>query len=289
MRKITFFLLLLSIGVLFNSCKRDIEIPAYLHIKAPVFKVNSGQGTDVQDIKHVAVFINDNLEGIFETPVTFPVLRKGNVNIDVRAYVKRTAREGFVNYTMMSGFVTSANLEETKVDTLAPVFEYQPNTKFEWLDDFNANTKSLVIDTNQSSIDTILVTDTKGPSVDNSLYAYIDMGPDPDPFFSIETEDQFSLPRDGRDVFLEFHYKTNVPVLVGLFEFDANGDFSATLPTVQTITTNGEWRKAYVYLNDELVAAPIGAKYKVYFRAINGEDGLRGEVFLDNLKLMYRE
>lgn len=289
MRKITFLLLLASFGVFFNSCKKEIEIPSYLHIKKPTFKTKAGEGTDMQNIVHVGVFINDNLEGIFEAPLTLPLIRKGDFNIELRTYVKRNAREGFVNYTLMSGYIESATLVEGKVDTITPVFQYQSNTKFEWLDDFNANTKSIVVDTNQSTIDTILVTKNKGQGVDSSLYAYIDMGADANPFFSIETEDLFTLPFDGRDVFLEFHYKTNVPVLVGLFEHDGNGDFSATLPSVQTLTTNGEWRKAYIYLNDELINAPPGAKYKVFFRAINGDAGIRGEVFLDNLKLMYRE
>lgn len=289
MRKIIFLLLLLSFSVVFNSCKKDIEIPSYIHVKALDFKTNAGQGTDLQGITHVGVFINDNLEGIFEAPVTFPVLRKGDFIVELRAYVKRTAREGLINYTLLSGYRESATLVEGKVDTITPVFEYQGNTKFEWLDDFNANTKSIVVDTNQSTIDTIFITKNQGPGVDSSLYAYIDMGTQANPFFSIETQDQFSLPLDGRDVFLEFHYKTNVPVLVGLFEFAPNGDFNGALPSVQTITTNGEWRKAYIYLNDELINVPFGTKYKVFFRAINGDAGIRGEVFLDNLKLMYRE
>ncbi len=289
MRKAIFFLLLLLFCVFHISCKKDIEIPSYIHVKAPTFKVSNGQGTELQNITHVGVFINDNLEGIFEAPVTFPVLKKGDFRVELRPYVKRLAREGLVNYTLMDGYFEDATLIEGKVDTVSPEFEYQSNTKFEWLDDFNANTKSIIVDTNQSSIDTIFITQSQGPTVDGTLYAYINMGTDPDPFFSIETEDRFSLPLDGRDVFLEFHYKTSVPVLIGLFEYDANGDFSATLPSVQTISTNGEWRKAYVYLNDELIAAPPGSKYKVYFRAVNGDDNIFGEVFLDNLKLMYRE
>lgn len=289
MRKITFLLLLVLFSVFFNSCKKDIEIPSYIHIKSPIFTAKAGQGTNLQSIPHVGVFINDNLEGIFETPVTLPVIKNGNFNVQLRAYVKRTARDGHVSYTLMDGYVENTTLTPGKVDTITPVFEYHSNTKFEWLDDFNANTKSIVIDTNQSTIDTILITKSKGAGVDSSLYAYIDMGFDANPFFSIETQDFFTLPLDGRDVYLEFHYKTNVPVLVGLFEHDGNGDFSATLPSVQTISTNGEWRKAYIYLNDELINAPVGAKYKVFFRAINGDEGVRGEVFLDNLKLMYRE
>lgn len=289
MRKIIFLLLLFSFGIFLNSCKKDIEIPSYIHVKTPTFKVTNGQGTDVQNINHVGVYINDNLEGIFETPVTLPVLRKGDFIVEIRPYIKRLAREGLVNYTLMDGYFENATLVQGEVDTITPVFEYQNNTKFEWLDDFNANTKSIMVDTNQSTIDTIFVTNSQGPSVDNSLYAYINMGNIVDPFFSVETQDQFSLPVDGRDVYLEFHYKTSIPITVGLFEYNSSSSTRVTLPSVSPFATNGTWQKAYVYLNDELINAPAGAKYKVYFRAVNGDESILGEVFLDNLKLMYRE
>ncbi len=288
MRKNIFFLVLFSFGVFLNSCKKDIEIPAYIHVKKPTFKVGNGQGTDLQNINHVGIYINDNLEGIFEVPVTFPVLRKGSFTIEVRPFIKRFAREGLVNYSLMGGYFESAVLVEGEVDTVSPVFRYQSNTKFEWLDDFNANTKSIMVDTNQSTIDTIFITKSRGVGVDTSLYAYINMGNIIDPFFSIETQDQFTLPRDRRDIYLEFHYKSSIAITVGLVEHTTSGSRSI-LPSVRPFATNGTWQKAYVYLNDELINAPPGTKYRVYFRAVNGDESILGEVFLDNLKLMYRE
>lgn len=288
MRKLIFILFLPFIAAFFNSCKKDIEIPAYVHVKSPTFKVKNGQGTAVQDITHVGVYINDNLEGIFETPVTIPVQWKGQQTVEIRPFVKRLARDGYVNYTMMSGYLENANLVEGKVDTITPVIEYQSNTKFAWLDDFNAGTKSIEIDTNQSTIDTIYVTKSQGAGVDSSFYAYINMGTIVDPFFAVQTKDDFTLPLDGRDVFLEFHYKTTVAFTIGLLEDDPSGILTY-LPSVAPYPTNGEWAKGYIYLNDELIGAPAGSKYKVFIRAVNGDDNILGEVFLDNFKLMYRE
>lgn len=286
MRKISFSLLLLSFGLVFNSCKKDIEVPAYIHVKEIQFTVKNGQGTELQNITHFGIYINDNLEGIYEAPVTFPVLKKGTQKVELRPFIKRLAREGMVLYTMTNGYTQTINLLEGKVDTVKPVFQYESNTKFQWLEDFNANAKSIKIVS--GTMDTILLTKSKGAGVDTSLYAYMTLGNVHNSFFEVETDDAYTLPLDGRDVFFEFHYKCNIPFTVGLVEIDNNGSRYA-LPSVTPYSTSGQWQKGYVYLNDELVNAPANAKYKVFFTALNGDDNIVPEIYIDNLKLLYRE
>lgn len=286
MRNIIFFLLLLSFGLVFNSCKKDIDIPSYIHVKSLEFTVKNGQGSPLQNITHFGVYINDNLEGIFEAPVTFPVLQTGTNKVEIRPFIKRLAREGFVIYTMANGYFKTIELKAGQVDTISPTFQYESNTKFVWLEDFNANAKSIKIVS--GTMDTILLTKSKGAGVDTSLYAYMSLGNVQNSFFEVETEDVFTLPLDGRDVFLEFHYKCNIPFSVGLVEISTNGDRFA-LPSVSPFDTKGQWAKGYIYLNDELVAAAAGTKYKVFFTALNGDANILPEIFIDNLKLMYRE
>jgi hypothetical protein len=203
MRISLFLILTAAIGFVFNSCKKDIEIPAYIHITAATFSAKSGQGTSQQAINHVGIYINDNLEGIYEVPVTFPILRKGQYTVELRPFIKQFARGGLVNYSVASSYTQTVNLVEAKVDTVKPVFGYQANAKFAWLDDFNNNTKT--IHTISGTLDTILVTNSKGAGIDTSLYAYINMGNAINPFFEIETQDQYLLPLDGRDVYMEMH------------------------------------------------------------------------------------
>lgn len=289
MRK-TVFLVVTLLAVLFlNSCKRDIEVPAYLYITSPQFVTKSGEGTNLQVITHVGIYINDNLQGIYQIPGTIPVLSKGNnMRVEIRPFIRRLARDGYVNYTMASSFIDSTvSLLEGKTDTVRPVFGYQSNVEFEWLDDFNNGTKTFVIDTSQSSIDTIYVTKNQGVGVDTTQYAFIDMGTAADPFFRIETQDAYQLPFDGRDVFIEFHYKSNVPFTLGLTEVYNGSEID--LPSVSPYETSGEWRKGYVYLNDELINAPTSAKYRVFIRTANGDESIHAKLYFDNFKLMYRE
>lgn len=286
MRNTTFFLLLLFFGLVFNSCKKDIDIPSYIHVTSLEFTTKNGQGTPLQNINHFGIYINDNLEGIFEAPVTFPVLQTGTNKIEIRPFIKRLAREGFVIYTMATGHFQTIELKSGEVDTIKPTFQYESNTKFAWLEDFNDNAKSIKIVS--GTMDTILLTNSKGTGVDTSLYAYMTLGNVQNSFFEVETEDAFTLPLDGRDVYLEFHYKCNIPFSVGLIELAPSG-IGTALPSVSPYETNGTWQKGYIYLNDELVAAAAGTKYKVFFTALNGEESIVPEIYIDNLKLMYRE
>lgn len=287
MRIRVFLILTAAIGFVFNSCKKDIEIPAYIHITAATFSAKSGEGTNQQAINHVGIYINDNLEGIYEVPVTFPILRKGQYTVELRPFIKQFARGGLVNYSVASSYTQTVNLIEAKVDTIKPVFGYQSNAKFAWLDDFNNNTKT--IHTISGTLDTILVTKSKGAGVDSSLYAYINMGNAVDPFFEIETEDQYVLPLDRRDVYMEMHYKSNIAFRIGLEEVSVKNGTEIFLPSVDPNPTNGEWKKAYIYLNTELLYAPSDAKYKVRFRASNGDNSIVPEIFFDNFKIIYRE
>lgn len=282
MRKVIFISVLFSFGFLFNSCKKDIEVPAYIHIPSAGFATSSGQGTDIQNIQFVGVYVDDNLEGIYELPITFPILKKGQKRVDIRAFVKRLARQGQVLYPMATTDSAFVTLEEGKTDTIKPTFTYVDNTKFVWLDDFNNGTKT--IEKSQGTLDTILVTKSKGPGVDTSLYAYMTLGTVKNSSFVVITTDEFTLPFD-RDVYLEFHYKSNINFTVGLISL-STGDI---LPSVTPFQTSGQWRKGYVYLNDEILNQPSGTKFKVFFGAANGDEAVVPEVYLDNLKLLYRE
>jgi hypothetical protein len=61
------------------------------------------------------------------------------------------------------------------------------------------------------------------------------------------------------------------------------------LPSVAPFQTDGQWRKGYIYLNDEIINQPSGTSFKVFFGAANGDETVVPEVYLDNLKLLYRE
>ena len=85
MKKITF--LLISTFAFFCSCKKEIDIPAYIQINTTLFNTKTGEGTSAQQIDHVGIYVDDQLFGIYEIPVSAPIEKLGNHKVDIRPFI----------------------------------------------------------------------------------------------------------------------------------------------------------------------------------------------------------
>ena len=59
------------------SCNKEEEIPSYIEINDFNLTSNSSFGENTENITDVWIYIDENLQGVYEIPVTFPVLNKG--------------------------------------------------------------------------------------------------------------------------------------------------------------------------------------------------------------------
>ena len=77
------------------------------------------------------------------------------------------------------------------------------------------------------------------------------------------------------------NYKCNNEFRVGVY---AN---SEQLPeSVTLIPTDGQWKKIYISLTDDLQTRPF-ENYRVYIHMLKASDVSVGEVYLDNIKLVH--
>ncbi|MDX5320019.1 MAG: hypothetical protein LPK45_02995 [Bacteroidota bacterium] len=278
-------LLILSIGVvILSACrKREIADPSYMHITAVEQNSMPGQGTNNHDIRYVYTLINDNSIGTYETPNTVPVLYSGTYTVEARPMIKWLARDGFHPYSMMKTYSQVLDLELLQVDTLRPVFEYQDNVEFAWMEDFNDNDASLQI--RGGTFDTFYVKPPDTASFDGTPYMEINMG-NGEQFFEIETKDLFSIPTDGREVILELNYKCNVPFTIGVYATTQSQVI--TIPSVTPFSTQGKWLKGYIYLTDEVFNQGSNTRFRIFIRSANASvvDPI---IYFDNFKLLYRK
>ncbi|MHB1277278.1 MAG: hypothetical protein ACYC1Q_02665 [Bacteroidia bacterium] len=281
--KYTPLLLLMSL-LIFSSCrKRDIEDPSYMHITAVEQANKPGQGTNRHDIQYVYALIADNSIGTYLAPATVPVLYEGNLTVEARPMIKWFAREGLHPYSMMKNYSQMLNLVPLAVDTLRPVFEYQDNVEFTWLEDFNDNSASMQL--RSGTFDSFYVMNETKYSLDGTPYMLIDMG-NGEQFFEIESQDLFDLPVDGREVILEIDYKTNVAFTIGLYATSSTQ--VTTLPSVTPYASDDNWHKGYIYLTDEVFNQGSTTRFRIFFRSVNKEV-LDPKIYIDNLKLLYRK
>ena len=80
-----YFIILIFILI---SCNKEEEIPSYIGINDFNLTSNSSFGENTENITDVWIYIDENLQGVYEIPVTFPVLNKGLQNIRIKAGVK---------------------------------------------------------------------------------------------------------------------------------------------------------------------------------------------------------
>lgn len=280
--KQTLVLIFLGILVLAACRKRDIADPSYMHIAQVEQNSKPGQGTSIHDIEYVYTLINDNSIGTYLTPTTVPVLYQGAYTVEARPMIKWLARDGFHPYSMLSNYAQQMNFDVLTVDTLRPVFEYQSNVEFKWMEDLNDNDASLEV--LSGTFDTFYVKNDS-LSLDGTPYMEIEMG-NGEQFFEIQSRDIFELPMDGREVILEIDYNTNVAFTIGVFA--SNSSFVESLPSVTPYPTDGKWQKGYVYLTDELFNRSPDTKFRIYFRSANAtvQDPV---IRIDNIKLLYRK
>ncbi len=280
----TFLAIAFISTVFLLSCrKRDIQDPSYIRVTKPQMQVFSGQGTDSQDISHLDVLILENSEGIYAPPSVFPVLHTGRFKVECRPMIKWLARDGLHTYSMLTYSSDTLDLETLKVSELNPKFQYVSNVEFAWLEDFNDNDASLQL--KSGTFDTFYVRNDPKHSYDGTPYLHIPMG-NGEQFFEIESKDLFDLAMDGREVIMELHYKTNVPFTIGVFATSSSQ--IEVIPSVTPFDTEGEWKKGYVYLTDDIYLKGNDTRFRFFFRSANVEV-TDPEIFIDNIKVLYRK
>src|SRR3954471_3898254 len=99
MKKIYFYLTAFTGACLlaFSGCNKEEPIPVYVHIEKIslvanpdgfVNSVTGDEGSLSSKISDAWVYVDEQLVGCFELPVTFPVLAEGTHTVKIRAGIK---------------------------------------------------------------------------------------------------------------------------------------------------------------------------------------------------------
>ncbi len=283
--------------ILLFSCDREKEIvPAYVHIKS--FTLNTTlvtQGNNSSNIIGASVFANGNPLGIYELPVTIPVLEKGTVEISLQPIIKEngSAQNNFY-YRPYSEYSTTLQLEDLKIDTIAPITTYRNNLTMAWIEDFEDQASSLEKTQVSNTNDSLLIIPTNTAGVDapfgNSNYTgYISLAPsNSETYFELSSLSDYLVPKYGADVYLEMDIKSNANLQVGIY---ADNGVSIIPSDVLLIYGNNTWKKMYINLKSETSDLSSNTKIKPYFFIHkSAEDSLfQPKIYIDNLKLLYFE
>lgn len=275
---------------LIAGCQDKPEpIPAYIHIN-PFTVVNTPGGEAWQKITEGWLYVGDEFIGGYSLPATVPVLTDGTQPVIVFPGVREN---GLTNtpglYPVMQRFETTAVCTPGETVTISPSTSYLPNAIFPWsLERTTFDQTSIVLENRDTDTATTFQLVTDGAFSGRSVKLAVTTD---HPYIEIATEKASGLPAsDERPVWLEMHYKCNMPFELWLIGQTGSANESGT--AVYQFAPTDTWNKIYFNLTGFLINLKED-DIRLYFRAALPVDQTgkytqdTGEVFIDNLRLVY--
>ena len=268
-------IILILVFLSFISCKKDepSNIPTYISIENIV--LNEYTTSSITD---AWVYIDDNLQGVYELPANFPVLSLGTHKLRVKAGIKDNGIAGTrIPYPFYSSFIIiDQEFNPNEIFSVAPSVNYLDSINF-FIEDFEGIGIDLVTSTeSDTSIIEFDNEDNKfggGILVDSLIN------------FLITTDELIDLPQEGAPVYLELDYKCNTQFLVGVY---VNFPQSLVLQKeLLWITPQEDWNKIYVNLTQTISEAVGASSFKVFISMKRDFDYDTNTIYFDNLKIVY--
>ena len=280
--------LLFVIVLFFTSCDffdPEEKIPAYIHIEGINFSTSSEQGSSSSNITDAWVYVDDQLIGAFELPITFPVLMDGPHTLKVKPGIKLNgiAESRAIN-PFYTTYTTKINLIPDSTTNVYPSSTYYSSVVFEWMEAFEDGGISLEKTyRSDTSIEKTFPGDPRAFD-DGGNYSGIICLDTAHDFFECKTSESFELPQTGSAVFLEMNYKNNIEFSVGVF---ANTTGTSIQHELLVLNPTNTWRKIYVNLTGRVSEESDADNFQIFFGAKKPDNLTNGEILIDNLKLLH--
>ncbi len=282
-----FFYFIISLAVLLThtSCNDDIDLsPSYLKVEDIGLSVSAGQGTQSHNITDAWVYINDDIQGVYELPAKFPVLSRGNNKLMIRPGIKSNGISAtrifypFFNPIVLFDF----NFHKDSINELELTTSYHHQVIFPWIEDFEDGGISIEA-TIKSDVG---INKTADPaSVYEGNYSAKVVLDSNHYFFECHSVDAFEIPQNGSPVFLELNYKNNAKVHIGIF---ASRPGEVVQRSVLVLNETDNWRKIYINLTNAISENFNATEYRVFLGMLRDEDDSTvRKAYFDNIKLLH--
>jgi len=272
MKKVIYLVALLII----SACQKEESpnaIPAYLKIDAITLDENN-TSTNITD---AWVYVNDQLQGAYELPATFPVLKNDIQTLRIKAGIKSNGiASSRIAYPFYTSFIDTVIFIQNQTITINPVVSYLDSIDF-WLEDFEGAGVDLeatvISDTTLLEFTDSLGNQYGGGVLNDSLIT-----------FEIATDELLNLPQAGSPVFLELDYKCNTEFLVGMY---VNFPQSVLQKDLLWVNAKDDWNKIYINLTSTISEAVGAESFKVFIGLKRDFYLEKNELYFDNLKVVY--
>lgn len=278
------------------SCEKfegNQTVPAYLTIDTIGLKVEAGiQGSASANITDAWVYVDDQLIGAFELPATIPLLVTGQHKVFIRPGIILNGMLSLRTYYPFYNPITKTlkfapdsvtRMPQQSVNGKSAVYTtYTEKTYITWAENFDD--QSLTIDTTSDSNVAFELTNSGDTNTfEGAFSGKIRLTSDTDVFEAVTTEN-YALPQLAAPVFLEINYKGTNSFTIGVF---ANTTEQVVQQPVVDIYPKANWNKIYVNLTSIVSSFTTAKKFSIFIGATKDADVSTGEIYIDNMKLVY--
>ncbi len=241
-----------------------------------VYVTDPSQGTTSQKITDVWVYVNDEIQGVYQLPVTLPVRATGTTKLTLSPGILAngisTTR---VQYPFYTDTIMYRDLVAGQTDTLYPAVTYRAATQFLLNEDFeNGNEFS-----NLSRI-----TDAA------NVFEGVSSGQivtDTSRNVRIVTNTKFQVNQlDGVIVFVELDYKSSHTMKAGIIATSSTqGSF---IISKVNISPQDDWNKIYLNFTPE-INNTLAYEFQFFLEVNEQNTTDEINVFIDNIKILLDE
>ena len=268
----------------FVACQKDeVAIPTYFQINEIGFNDNINGETSTSKISDAWFYVNDQKQGIYEMPCTFPVIGDGTNNIKIFSGIKVNGISASRDiYPFYESYDTTINFISDSILSLLPTTKYKQNLNF-YSEDFDGLGNNFDISINSD-------TNFISPFPTDSVYGQLsNIGKVvlQDPFLNFEatTFEIDDFPSAGSPVYLELDYKNNSTFIIGAY---VNFSQSVIKKSIIAINPSEDWNKIYVNLTPTINESIGAQSLKVFLSMLRPESMNSAELSIDNFKIIYQ-
>ena len=254
--------------------------PAYVHIEP--FTITSDvptQGSPTEKVVDGWVYMNGQQLGVFELPVTIPVLDSGLRDISVFSGVKENGitAQGDI-YPFYRGYEKELDLVPFETDTITPTSSYQEGLSFLFLERFEIGNAFNM--GSGSDVGLEVITDVDLVLEGNRSAVGLLGGDD---FYLRVVTDPLNLPPVGSPCWAEIDYRSN-----NNFDVWLTGYYPGGVPLSSyliTIVPRDEWNKIYLNIGAKVQEMQADS-YSLEIRSLRPVTVSSAWLYLDNIKII---
>lgn len=254
---------------------------SYIHFNEPVVNTLLEQGANTHKIVDLWVEMDGFNLGVWPVNRTIPFLPENDpAQIFIFPGIKNNGMQSNgVIYPFFNAIELSRSFVPNAIDTVTLEFEYSEFTKFSFIENFEG--AQLFTKDEDDDEDSFIFTE----SIDGNKVGVLNPHSE-HPLVIASTSLVFTdIPLDGRAVYLELDYQSDIEFTVGIIGILSSGQ-EATIPKI-ILNPTEDWNKTYIDFTPEVSQSQLSS-YRIFFGAQNtGTDIDNQKVYIDNVKLVH--